>query len=189
MKNSIRWIAPVFNTHRMVAEYVRRFYNPAAARWRYLTADSMAKAKALAAWKANLKKAWANFAIRDVKVEVYNGKGPISLSAKQSQLRVGAELDVSVLIRLGNTNPEDVSVELYHGPVDAWGNIREGDAVEMTYKESAQNGEYWFGGRLACRTSGRRGFTVRVLPHHSDLVTPYEPGLILWESPAESRTS
>ncbi len=187
MKNSIKWIAPVFNTHRMIAEYVRRFYNPAAARWRYLTADSMAKAKALSAWKANLRRAWRDFAIKDVKVEVYNGQGPVPLTPKQPQLRVGAELDVSVLIRLGNTNPEDVLVELYHGQVDAWGNIRDGSAVEMTYKDSAQNGEYWFNGRLACQTSGRRGFTVRVLPHNSDLVNPYEPGLILWES-SESKT-
>jgi starch phosphorylase len=183
MKNSIKWIAPVFNTHRMVGEYVRKSYNPAAARWKYLTADSLAKAKALAAWKNTIRRAWKDFAIKDVKVEVYNGQGPVPLSPKQPQLRVGAELDVSVLIRLGNTNPQDISVELYHGPVDAWGNIRDGDAVEMSYKDSAQNGEYWFTGRLACSTSGRRGFTVRVLPHNSDLVNPYEPGLILWESP------
>ena len=29
VKNSIKWIAPRFNTHRMVAEYTRKFYNPA----------------------------------------------------------------------------------------------------------------------------------------------------------------
>jgi hypothetical protein len=30
--------------------------------------------------------------------------------------------------------------------------------------------------------SGRRGYTIRVLPRHDDLVTPYIPGLITWAS-------
>ena len=46
MKKSIKWITPRFNTDRMVGEYTRRFYNPAAARYRYLTAEAMSRAKA-----------------------------------------------------------------------------------------------------------------------------------------------
>jgi starch phosphorylase len=30
MKNSIATVCPVFNTHRMVGEYVEKFYLPAA---------------------------------------------------------------------------------------------------------------------------------------------------------------
>jgi hypothetical protein len=28
--------------------------------------------------------------------------------------------------------------------------------------------------------SGQHGFTVRVLPHHPDLTTSFQPGLIVW---------
>ncbi|OHB61406.1 MAG: alpha-glucan phosphorylase, partial [Planctomycetes bacterium RBG_13_50_24] len=52
IKNSIKWIAPRFNTHRMVAEYTQRFYNPSAAKWRYLTEESCARAKAFSNWKS-----------------------------------------------------------------------------------------------------------------------------------------
>jgi hypothetical protein len=32
----------------------------------------------------------------------------------------------------------------------------------------------------ASGTSGEHGLTVRVVPHHPDLVTPFIPGLITW---------
>jgi starch phosphorylase len=33
---------------------------------------------------------------------------------------------------------------------------------------------------VPCRVSGLRGYTLRVLPHHPDLATPFQPGLIVW---------
>ena len=70
MKNTIKWCAPRFNTSRMVAEYTRKFYNPAAARWRYLTAEAMARVRALSTWKSNLRNTWDDLAIQKVDVEV-----------------------------------------------------------------------------------------------------------------------
>jgi starch phosphorylase len=37
-----------------------------------------------------------------------------------------------------------------------------------------------FVGSIPARTSGRYGYALRILPHHEDLNSPYEPGLILW---------
>lgn len=178
VKNSIKWIAPRFNTHRMAGEYVLKFYNPAAAQGRHLIADSMSRAKALAEWKARIRKSWPNFDIRDVQVEVDNGQ---QLNPKQPQVSVGSQLNVTALIKLGDVSCDDVSVELYHGPVDAWGNIIDGAATAMTYKEGAGQGEYLFAGSVPCTNSGRQGLAVRILPRHHDLTNPYELGLILWE--------
>ena len=36
---------------------------------------------------------------------------------------------------------------------------------------------------IPCPRSGRFGFTIRVLPSQSDLVTPYLPGLVTWANP------
>jgi len=33
---------------------------------------------------------------------------------------------------------------------------------------------------IACARSGLHGYTVRVLPHHPDLASPFLPGLITW---------
>jgi len=43
-----------------------------------------------------------------------------------------------------------------------------------------------FAGAIPCRISGRHGFALRIMPRHADLVEPYEPGLILWESTDQS---
>lgn len=186
MKNSIKWIAPRFNTHRMVAEYTRRFYNPAAAKWRYLTAEAMARAKAFSQWKADIRESWPQCEVKDVTMRVLEGDVSEEMNPRQPQLKVGSQLAVRALIKLGSISPDDVSVELYHGPVDTWGNIREGDAVRMDFEKPAdEQGEHWFTGSMPCKKTGQHGVAVRILPKHTDLVNPHELGLILWEKPAE----
>jgi starch phosphorylase len=183
VKNSIKWIAPQFNTHRMVAEYTQRFYNPAAAKWRYLTEQACARAKAFSSWKSDFRKAWPEFAVKDVVMEVSNGNGNEKLNPKQPQLKIGSKLLIKALVKLGRVSPNDVSVELYHGPVDNGENIQNGSVVRMDYeKNNGQNGEHWFVGSMPCITTGQHGVTVRVLPRHADLANPYEMGLILWEA-------
>jgi starch phosphorylase len=182
-KNSIKSITPRFNSHRMVAEYTRRFYNPAAARWRHLTAEDMSRARRLSNWKSSISEAWPGIAVKDVRIQVNNGEAGVELSPRQPQLKVGSRLSVSALVKLHPISPDDVSVELYHGPVDAWGNIRDGSAIRMAYKEaSRQPGEHWFVGSMPCTATGQHGLAVRVVPRHSDLGNPYELGLIVWES-------
>ncbi|HLB74654.1 MAG TPA: alpha-glucan family phosphorylase [Sedimentisphaerales bacterium] len=182
VKNSIKWIAPRFNTHRMLAEYTRKFYNPAAAKWRYLTAEAMARAKAFSQWKANIREAWAECAVKDVIMEVNQDDASEQLNPRQPQLKLGSQLSVRTLVRLGRIRPDDVSVELYYGPVDGWGSITEGAAVRMEYeKASDEQGEHWFRGSMSCKKTGQHGLSVRILPRHADLVNPHELGLILWE--------
>ncbi len=183
VKSSIKWIAPRFNTHRMVAEYTQRLYNPALAKYSYLTATDCSKAREFSKWKAQMREAWPEFAVKDVVMEVHNGNGNEQVNPEHPQLKVGSRLCIKALVKLGRISPDDISVELYHGPVDTWGNIRRGSAVRMDYKEaSEQQGEHWFVGSMPCSKTGRHGVAVRVLPMHDDLVNPYEMGLILWET-------
>jgi starch phosphorylase len=175
VKNSIESITPRFNTDKMVRDYARRFYCPAAVRYGYLTAEAVSRAKALSKWKSNVRRAWPELAIKAVKAQGDNGEGYVELNPKQRQLELGSKLSVKALVKLGDLSPDDVSVELYHGSLDARGNIR--DASET----SGRNGEHWFVGLMTCRKTGQHGFAVRVLPRHIDLADPYELGLILWE--------
>ena len=183
VKNSIECIAPRFNTHRMVGEYTRKFYNPAAAKWSYLTAQDCSRARTISMWKSDMKKAWPKVEIKDVQLQVHNGEENVQLNTKQSQLKVGSQLSIRALVKLADIRPDDVSVEFYHGPVDAWGNIRDGSVVRMDCKEAPQqDSEHWFTGVMPCRNTGRHGVAVRVLPKHPDLFNHYELGLILWET-------
>ena len=185
MKSSVQWITPRFNTNRMVADYTRMFYKPAAAKWCYLTADAMTKAKVFSEWKSNIKNTWHELHIKDVQVESTNGDSQQMLGSKEPQLKVGSEVKVKALVRLARIKPEDISVELYYGLVDSWGNISEGSTIKMNSQQPSdgpEEDEYWFTGLMPCERSGRMGLAVRVLPKNDDLVNPHELGLILWEN-------
>ncbi|UCD50096.1 MAG: alpha-glucan family phosphorylase [Phycisphaerales bacterium] len=182
MKTTIKWVAPRFNTHRMLADYTRQFYNPAAARYRYLTAEAMARAKAFSRWKSEIRQAWPEFAVKDVEVNVSTGEDGEQLNPRHPQLKVGSELNVRARVKLGRVRPEEVSVQLYYGPTDSWGNIQEGSPVPMSYEQTVNgDGEHWFTGTMQCKTTGQHGVAVRVLPNHPDQANPYDLGLILWE--------
>jgi len=44
-----------------------------------------------------------------------------------------------------------------------------------------RNGDvHEFSGTIEPGTSGRHGYTVRILPKNPDLITPHKEGLVLW---------
>jgi len=186
MKNSMGWITPRFNTHRMVTEYTEKFYIPAAEKYRALNDKAQQRAKGLSTWKAYIRTAWSELDIKDVQINI-DGNGDGLLDPKKTPLKVGSQLHIRALITLGRANPQDVAVELYHGPVDSWGNITQGAAIRMEHEQAAgNNGDHWFVGRMPCSSSGRQGVAVRVLPNHEDLTNPCELGLIVWQDQSRS---
>lgn len=190
MKHSMKSITPRFSTNRMLSDYTRRFYNQALARWQHLTAERMTRAKSLSGWKSRIKKDWPGIAIQKVKFYRNNGEGEVEIGQRRQQLKVGGQLKVKALVNLGSMSPQEVSVELYHGDIDAWGIIRDGCTTKMHPLESnGQNGCHWFAGTIACSSAGQRGITVRILPYHTDLADRYELGLVLWESNSSGKNS
>ncbi|HKZ83955.1 MAG TPA: alpha-glucan family phosphorylase [Anaerolineae bacterium] len=169
MKASIGTLSPFFNTHRMVQEYTERFYLPAAASYRRLTADGTAGAKALASWKARVRQEWPQ-----VRIEAIEAGLP-------AELQVGGEIRVQARVHLGALTPDDVRVELYAGRVDADGELADTEATPMQLVGPDGQGVFRFKtGHIPCRRSGLHGYTLRVLPSHPDLTTSFQPGLIAW---------
>ncbi len=169
MKASIGTLSPFFNTHRMVQEYTERFYLPAATRYRALTADSLAGAKALAAWQARVRLAWPQIRVEAIE------------AGALTDLQVGREIQVQARIGLGPLTPDDVRVELLVGRVNADGDLVDVQATPLKSTGTESGGVYMYeASGVRCRASGLRGYTLRVLPHHPDLATPFQPGLIVW---------
>jgi starch phosphorylase len=173
MRASIATLCYRFNTHRMVREYTDHFYLLAAARFRHLMADGGAQdarhARALAAWRARVEQHW-----REVRVESVD-------TAPVTELPLGIEIDVRVRVALGALAPEDIVVQLYLGRVDANGDLVDAESVLMQPAGDAGPGRYYFEATtVPAGKSGLHGYTVRVLPFHPDLTTPFLPGLIAW---------
>ncbi|MBL8163444.1 MAG: alpha-glucan family phosphorylase [Anaerolineae bacterium] len=167
VKNSMKTLAPYFNTRRMVQEYTEVFYMPAYGNAKVLTEGKMAEGLAYAAWREKVRSAWRHIQVR-------------SVETPEKQIKVGSEIEISAMIDLGQLTPKDVRVQLYYGNLNTQGYIGDGQAVDMTSNGNNSNGTCKFTGRVTITTSGERGFSVRVLPYHPYLPTSFVPGLITW---------
>jgi starch phosphorylase len=83
-------------------------------------------------------------------------------------------------VELGSLSPDDVAVELIHGPVGPGDEIQDTQAVRMDLQGEAQGGRYSYEGTFVCELAGRYGFAVRVIPSHPNLTSFAEMGLIAW---------
>jgi starch phosphorylase len=172
MKATIKATGPVFNTHRMLQQYTDLYYIPALERFERLEANGMQRVKEFAAWKQRIRDHWSQIHIQAVKSDI------------PPETEIRSANNITAEIHLGALTPEDVKVELYYGQVDANSEILEPKIVEMHSEQTgdtgAENGTYTFVGHLSFSSSGQHGFTVRVVPSHSEQVNPFETGLILW---------
>jgi len=168
MKNCMRNLAPVFNTNRMVRDYTQMFYTPAFDRGKLLAENALARAVALASAKDSMRHRWNG--IRIVGVHT-SGNG---------HFKVGDQMQVEALVDLPGLDPKELTVELYTGPVSSGGQIENPQALRMTHAKAMAPDRHVFVGQIACRTSGRQGFAIRILPGYRDMATPFEPGLIIW---------
>ena len=180
--HTLRALGPRALATRMVREYVKELYVPAARSSRALAAGSadgaaasraaFAGARELAAWKQRVTRP---------------GRGPgRARGGRGRRPGPGGRLVVRASVALGELSPDDVSVEVVYGRV--------GDADEIIdpVRSAAAAGRTgrttgWPGtsGKAELGRPGPFGYTVRVLPRHPLLAGPAELGLVtLPEAPA-----
>ncbi|MFM2154061.1 MAG: Maltodextrin phosphorylase, partial [Pseudomonadota bacterium] len=166
MKSSMRKLAPFFNTHRMVREYFETSYRPAVTRLGALSAGNDERARRLAAWKERVSGEWGHVSVRAV-----DGDG--------RDITVGEPLRVTARVELGGLTPDDVAVQLFHGPVNPDGALVGGEGHDLA--PNGRDGAVWsFEGSLRTRHSGRYGWAVRIVPRHPDLATPFDFVPVKW---------
>jgi len=168
MKSSMCVLGPQFNAKRMVREYAEEFYLPSKERYTSLSADGFRRARQLATWKERLRNQWPGLKIVEVRGEV------------RDDLKVGDSVTVRAAVRMGQLTPDDIAVELYHGLLDARGAFVQPKIVRMAPSGATTKDGLEFVGTMEPSTSGRHGYTVRLLPKNPDLVDPRKVGLILW---------
>jgi starch phosphorylase len=168
MKSCIRVLAPVFNTNRMVRDYAEMFYAPAMIRGAQLAKEGLKGAVELAKHKAVLREVWEK--IRVIGVHT-SGNG---------HYKVGERMQVEALLDVPELKPQDLQVQLYAGAINSTGEIENPQVLDMQYTRQMAPNRHLFTGTIECRTSGRQGFAVRILPGFKDMATPFEPGLITW---------
>ncbi len=167
MKSSMIAVGKGFSAHRMLLEYAEKFYTPALANYASFTADSSALAKGMASYLEKLKANWGAIRIEGL------------TSSNASILNVGETISIRAKVYLASLSPEDLAVELYYGSLSSQGEIGEPKRQEM--KPCGKEGQStMYCADVVCDTTGRQGYTLRILPKHRALVHPFLPGLVKW---------
>ncbi|HEX4327439.1 MAG TPA: alpha-glucan family phosphorylase [Burkholderiales bacterium] len=165
-KHSIASIMPRFNMHRMVSEYVGKFYSGAAAQWRRYAGENFAGAQLVAEWKGRVRAAWRGVRLRRI-------------DEPQTRIRYGSPLHFEVALFLNGLDPKDVTVELVFS--------RQGEESLAKAKrqvlrpvKALDNGEYLYGRELTPEHCGKLDYRIRAFPEHKLLTHPFEMGLMTW---------
>ncbi len=168
MKRSIRTICPFFNSHRMVSQYVETCYVPSATASSELQENNFAALKSMMAWKKSIREDWDKIAIRHIEI-------PDETNAMK-----GRQLEVKVAIDTAGHRPDELKVELLHGPLDLRENFKECRVTRLSsdMKEAVSNGEILFSGLIPLTHTGLYGYLVRLTPEHPNLAFSHKFELV-----------
>jgi len=166
VRHTLATLGPKVQANRMVADYVRQLYAPAARASADVAADSYAGARRLAAWREKVRTYWG-----DVKVAHVESSGVGDTPELGNQLHLRAE------IVLDGLSPEDVVVHACHGTVDEHDTLHGVECVTMQYVGNGGD-THRFEAHVPLHRAGAFGYTVRVIPHHELLSTVAELGLV-----------
>jgi starch phosphorylase len=169
MKNTISKLVPEFNTARMVKEYATRFYVPSIALTHAMNDEQLSGAQKLTSWKQKVREAWPSVSIKELATQ------------SPEELRVGEAMKVEATVQLGSLTPNDVAVELYHGPTAGSHELTRGEVIRMKLLgNGGAPGIYRFVGEIPTKDSGAHAFSARVMPWNAAMSHPYETSLIRW---------
>jgi starch phosphorylase len=167
VRHTLKTLGPKVLADRMVAEYVRRLYVPAAASSQHMAADGFAAARELAAWRADVVGKWPGVSVLHVDSQLSGAR----------DAQVGDKLALRAEIALGGLTPDDVQVEAVYGTVDADDRLTEIAAVALRPGQ-AVDGSHRFEGEIPLERTGAFGYTVRALPKNPLLASSAELGLV-----------
>jgi starch phosphorylase len=185
-KRSMASVLPAFNSERVLRDYVRGFYAPAAVHGRAVAADEFRVARDLGAWKAKVRAAWPGVTL---KVQGHT----------VAEIAVSERVALAVEVGLNGLAPADVRVECVVrrllgservAPVQGYSenrrqqqgvSYRDGRAVLV---EAFAPGAVDAAGACVYRLefqpswAGALQYEIRAVPQHAHLSHPYELGLM-----------
>jgi starch phosphorylase len=173
VRHTLRSLGPEVLASRMVSDYVRGLYAPAAQSSRRMSREGYAGARELSAWSERVRRAWAG-----VRVEHVESTGVDDVP------ELGQTLVLRALVRCDGLAADDIEVQAAYGVVSEDDDILEPTVVAMDRVGEADDGRHRYETKLDLRRTGSYGYAVRVFPHHPLLASNAELGLIAVPEPS-----
>jgi starch phosphorylase len=168
VRHTLATLGPRVSAKRMVDDYVRELYVPAARSQRRAAADGFAAARAESRWVGRVRQAWPEVSVEHVDAE-----------GVEQEPQIGDELRVHAYVTLGSLTPEDVRAEIGYGRVSETDHIHERRYALLAPNGDLGGGRHRFSGSVTIDRSGPFGYTVRVVPQHPHIADKAELGLVV----------
>ena len=166
-KASMRHIIPHFNAQRMVMDYVRDYYAPAARKNRQFSEGKFESPRLLARWKKRMRELWNGVSIKHI------DKIPVMVKANE-------KISIRVSVTMNGLEPQDVIVECLFGKESDQGEFRKETCNRLLPTGVNEFGEHVFALDLEPPLSGLQAYKLRVYPYNRLLTHPFETGLMIW---------
>ena len=167
MKASIKTVGGVYNTNRMLCDYLSKLYIPQI---REITTDysNIENVNSFVEWEKHIRYNWNNVNI------ISQG------TLDELSTNAGDSTKLECKIYLGDLKPSDVLVEVYYGKFGESSQLIESKYYEMTVAEELENNVYKYQAELSIDNGGTYGYTYRVLPKHNLLINKQDLSLVKW---------
>ena len=167
-KASMETIIPRYNSHRMMVDYVKKFYSPASKQRAAFEKNGNAPAVEVAGWKRKVRHCWPNTRLRRVDQTV-----PDSITS-------GNTLPITLAVYLDGLDPSDVIVECLMGREDKFGKFNVHECHRFAAKEVKEGNETLFELNLEPSLAGLQVYKIRMYPYHHNLTHSFEAGFMRW---------
>ncbi|HNW50817.1 MAG TPA: alpha-glucan family phosphorylase [Prolixibacteraceae bacterium] len=102
VKNTISEVAPHFTMHRQLDDYIFKFYNPQAERYRNLIADNFKLARDISDWKGDVASKWDGIKLVEANIE----------HGIAHTYRIGEPHPAVITLDLNGLSSKDVGLEI-----------------------------------------------------------------------------
>ena len=168
VQHCLETIPHVFDTARMVSEYLDRAYLPLGRAFEALDGGGRATLKSRAAEKKRLKEGFE--ALRVVGAQV----------SDLSRLQVGEVFEAQLEVDLGALAVDDVVAELVYGSADGDERLHDVNVTELEPRATNDSGHQVFGGSAKLERSGGYAYGLRLRPRAGVEVSPALSQLAVW---------
>ena len=167
IKRSIGHIAPIYTMKRQLDDYIAKFYEPEAKRFKTLVAKDFAKARKITAWKEEVASKWHDVSV----LNVHYGEG------FHNSTSTGSDIDVCVKIDTKGLK-DSIGVELvvyrdqdgeshFEGAYPLKVVATDGDVLTYELKSKAT-------------MAGSFRYALRMYPNHIDLPSRMDFAYVRW---------
>lgn len=167
MKCSIKTVGGVYNTGRMLVDYLNKMYVPQINRLKAIE-NNIQGIESYLSWEQDIKSKWPLIKIT-----------PTS-ALNELCVKAGTDIKMTCNVALNGVSPDSVTVEVYCGKLNDNGKMTNSLYTEMKPDKNINETEFEYSADISIDDGGSYGYTFRVLPKHDLLINKHDLSLCKW---------